>query len=82
MFLLLLYLSIHLIQILPFFSACNVISQSPEGSFTMVIPQQHRNCSFSIIYPVAIDISEFSLGHYNNFPKVMLVVAQQRLHIH
>ncbi|XP_029371983.1 corticotropin-releasing factor-binding protein [Echeneis naucrates] len=48
---------------------CNVISQSPEGTYTMVIPQQHRNCSFSIIYPVAIDISEFSLGHYNNFPK-------------
>ncbi|MEQ2194494.1 hypothetical protein XENOCAPTIV_030099 [Xenoophorus captivus] len=48
---------------------CNVISQSPEGSYTIVIPQQHRNCSFSIIYPVAIDISEFSLGHHNNFPK-------------
>uniref|UniRef100_A0A8D3E9J3 Corticotropin-releasing factor-binding protein n=1 Tax=Scophthalmus maximus TaxID=52904 RepID=A0A8D3E9J3_SCOMX len=48
---------------------CNVISQSPEGSFTMVIPQQHRNCSFSIIYPVEIDISEFSLGHTINFPK-------------
>lgn len=48
---------------------CNVISQSPEGSYTMVIPQQHRNCSFSIIYPVEIDVSEFSLGHYNNFPK-------------
>ncbi|XP_053195381.1 corticotropin-releasing factor-binding protein [Scomber japonicus] len=48
---------------------CNVISQSPEGSFTVVIPQQHRNCSFSIIYPVEIDISEFSLGHHNNFPK-------------
>lgn len=50
-------------------AACNVISQSPEGSYTMVIPQQHRNCSFSIIYPVEIDISEFSLGHHN-FPKV------------
>ncbi|XP_007548854.1 PREDICTED: corticotropin-releasing factor-binding protein [Poecilia mexicana] len=48
---------------------CNVISQSPEGSYTMVTPQQHRNCSFSIIYPVAIDISEFSLGHHSNFPK-------------
>ncbi|KAM9841436.1 corticotropin-releasing factor-binding protein isoform 2-T2 [Aulostomus maculatus] len=50
---------------------CNVISQAPEGSYTMVNPQQHRNCSFSIIYPVEIDISEFSLGHhdYNNFPK-------------
>ncbi|XP_029965999.1 corticotropin-releasing factor-binding protein-like [Salarias fasciatus] len=48
---------------------CNVISQS-RGSYTMVIPQQHRNCSFSIIYPVEIDVSEFSLGHYNNFPKV------------
>ncbi|CAK6963556.1 corticotropin-releasing factor-binding protein [Scomber scombrus] len=48
---------------------CNVISQSPEGSYSVVIPQQHRNCSFSIIYPVAIDISEFSLGHHNNLPK-------------
>ncbi|XP_069015831.1 corticotropin-releasing factor-binding protein [Embiotoca jacksoni] len=48
---------------------CNVISQSPEGSYTMVIPQQHRNCSFSIIYPVEIDISEFNLGHFSNFPK-------------
>ncbi|XP_068430426.1 corticotropin-releasing factor-binding protein [Clinocottus analis] len=48
---------------------CNVISQSPEGSYTMVSPQQHRNCSFSIIYPVEIDVSEFSLGHYNKFPK-------------
>ncbi|XP_041826132.1 corticotropin-releasing factor-binding protein [Melanotaenia boesemani] len=48
---------------------CNVISQSPEGTYTMVSPQQQRNCSFSIIYPVAIDISEFSLGHHSNFPK-------------
>ncbi|XP_013882590.1 corticotropin-releasing factor-binding protein [Austrofundulus limnaeus] len=39
----------------------------------MVSPQQHRNCSFSIVYPVAIDISEFSLGHRNNFPKRSLV---------
>ncbi|XP_068608985.1 corticotropin-releasing factor-binding protein [Brachionichthys hirsutus] len=44
---------------------CNVISQSPEGSYTMVTPQQHRNCSFSIIYPVEIDVSEFSLGHFD-----------------
>lgn len=51
-------------------AACNVISQSPEGSYTMVIPQQHRNCSFSIIYPVEIDISEFSLGQFNHLPKV------------
>nr|XP_061800277.1 corticotropin-releasing factor-binding protein-like [Nerophis lumbriciformis] len=49
---------------------CNVISQSPEGSFTMVSPQQHRNCSFSIIYPVEVDISEFSsFGLRGNFPK-------------
>ncbi|XP_071372622.1 corticotropin-releasing factor-binding protein isoform X1 [Centroberyx affinis] len=48
---------------------CNVISQTPEGSYTMLIPQQHRNCSFSIIYPVEIKISEFSLGHHINFPK-------------
>lgn len=51
-------------------AACNVISQSPEGSYTMVIPQQHRNCSFSIIYPVEIDISEFSLEQFNHLSKV------------
>uniref|UniRef100_A0A1A8RE23 Corticotropin-releasing factor-binding protein n=1 Tax=Nothobranchius rachovii TaxID=451742 RepID=A0A1A8RE23_9TELE len=28
---------------------CNIMSQSPEGSFTMVIPHQHRNCSFSCV---------------------------------
>ncbi|XP_077398498.1 corticotropin-releasing factor-binding protein-like [Vanacampus margaritifer] len=49
---------------------CNVISQSPEGTFTMVSPQQYRNCSFSIVYPVEVDISEFStLGFRGNFPK-------------
>uniref|UniRef100_A0A1A8EP77 Corticotropin-releasing factor-binding protein n=1 Tax=Nothobranchius korthausae TaxID=1143690 RepID=A0A1A8EP77_9TELE len=52
---------------------CNVISQSPEGTYTMASPQQHRNCSFSIIYPVAIDISEFSLGRHNNLPKRALL---------
>ncbi|CAN9513052.1 unnamed protein product [Ophioblennius macclurei] len=41
---------------------CNIMSQSPEGSFTMVIPHQHRNCSFSIIYPVEIRLTELSLG--------------------
>ncbi|XP_023678808.1 corticotropin-releasing factor-binding protein isoform X1 [Paramormyrops kingsleyae] len=45
---------------------CNVISQTPEGSFTMVIPQQHKNCSFSIIYPVEIQIAELSLGNLND----------------
>ncbi|XP_053556429.1 corticotropin-releasing factor-binding protein [Bombina bombina] len=44
---------------------CNVISQSPNGRFTMVIPHQHRNCSFSIIYPVMIKISDLTLGHFN-----------------
>ncbi|XP_046873863.1 corticotropin-releasing factor-binding protein [Hypomesus transpacificus] len=47
---------------------CNVISQTPEGTFTMVIPQQHRNCSFSIIYPVEVQVSELNLGHLNDFP--------------
>nr|XP_054587586.1 corticotropin-releasing factor-binding protein [Nothobranchius furzeri]XP_054587587.1 corticotropin-releasing factor-binding protein [Nothobranchius furzeri] len=41
---------------------CNIMSQSPEGSFTMVIPHQHRNCSFSIIYPVEIQLTDLSLG--------------------
>ncbi|XP_029365585.1 corticotropin-releasing factor-binding protein-like isoform X1 [Echeneis naucrates] len=41
---------------------CNIMSQSPEGSFTMVIPHQRRNCSFSIIYPVEIRLTELSLG--------------------
>ncbi|KAJ6669802.1 hypothetical protein lerEdw1_000351 [Lerista edwardsae] len=44
---------------------CNVISQTPAGRFTMVIPHQHRNCSFSIIYPVVIKISDLKLGHLN-----------------
>ncbi|XP_054843290.1 corticotropin-releasing factor-binding protein [Eublepharis macularius] len=44
---------------------CNVISQTPAGRFTMVIPHQHRNCSFSIIYPVVIKISDLMLGHLN-----------------
>ncbi|XP_061913409.1 corticotropin-releasing factor-binding protein [Entelurus aequoreus] len=57
---------------------CNVLSQSPEGSYTMVIPQQHRNCSFSIIYPVEVDVSEFTLGLRSNFPKrSMLGCASQ-----
>ncbi|XP_068594464.1 corticotropin-releasing factor-binding protein-like [Brachionichthys hirsutus] len=41
---------------------CNIISQSPEGSFTMVMPHERRNCSFSIIYPVEIRLTELSLG--------------------
>ncbi|CAG07814.1 unnamed protein product [Tetraodon nigroviridis] len=41
---------------------CNIMSQSPEGSFTMVIPHQRRNCSFSIIYPVEIRLTALSLG--------------------
>ncbi|XP_051847920.1 corticotropin-releasing factor-binding protein [Antechinus flavipes] len=45
---------------------CNVISQTPSGRFTMVIPHQHRNCSFSIIYPVVIKISDLILGHLNS----------------
>lgn len=38
------------------------MSQSPEGSFTMVIPHERRNCSFSIIYPVEIRLTELGLG--------------------
>ncbi|XP_053145002.1 corticotropin-releasing factor-binding protein [Hemicordylus capensis] len=45
---------------------CNVISQTPAGRFTMVIPHQHRNCSFSIIYPVMIKIYDIMLGHLNS----------------
>ncbi|XP_062307207.1 corticotropin-releasing factor-binding protein-like [Osmerus eperlanus] len=41
---------------------CNVMSQSPEGSFTMVLPHLNRNCSFSIIYPVEVQLTELSLG--------------------
>ncbi|KAK2495634.1 hypothetical protein MC885_008876 [Smutsia gigantea] len=44
---------------------CNVISQTPNGRFTLIVPHQHRNCSFSIIYPVAIKISDLTLGHLN-----------------
>ncbi|KAM6986592.1 corticotropin-releasing factor-binding protein [Aplochiton taeniatus] len=53
---------------------CNIISQTLEGSFTMVIPQQHRNCSFSIVYPVEIQVSELSLGHLNDFPMKRSVI--------
>uniref|UniRef100_A0A8C8UJ01 Corticotropin-releasing factor-binding protein n=1 Tax=Peromyscus maniculatus bairdii TaxID=230844 RepID=A0A8C8UJ01_PERMB len=42
---------------------CNVISQTSSGRFTLVVPHQHQNCSFSIIYPVAIRISDLTLGH-------------------
>ncbi|XP_029442123.1 corticotropin-releasing factor-binding protein [Rhinatrema bivittatum] len=45
---------------------CNVISQTPNGRFTMVIPHQHRNCSFSIIYPVVIKISDLTLGYFSD----------------
>ncbi|XP_064422887.1 corticotropin-releasing factor-binding protein [Latimeria chalumnae] len=45
---------------------CNIISQTPTGRFSMVIPHQHRNCSFSIIYPVEIKISDLTLGHFND----------------
>ncbi|XP_076836713.1 corticotropin-releasing factor-binding protein [Brachyhypopomus gauderio] len=48
---------------------CNVISQTPEGRFSMVVPQQHRNCSYSIIYPVEIQIGELSLGHQNDLKR-------------
>ncbi|XP_059910466.1 corticotropin-releasing factor-binding protein-like [Gadus macrocephalus] len=41
---------------------CNIMSQSPEGSFTMVMPHHHWNCSFSIIYPVELQLTELSLG--------------------
>ncbi|NXD73056.1 CRHBP protein, partial [Eolophus roseicapillus] len=67
----------------PCAAACNVISQTPSGRFTMVIPHQHRNCSFSIIYPVVIKISDLILGHLNGlflkvsclFPKKLLPSA-------
>ncbi|EDM10099.1 corticotropin releasing hormone binding protein [Rattus norvegicus] len=42
---------------------CNIISQTPSGRFTLVVPYQHQNCSFSIIYPVTIKISDLALGH-------------------
>uniref|UniRef100_A0A8C1TD50 Corticotropin-releasing factor-binding protein n=1 Tax=Cyprinus carpio TaxID=7962 RepID=A0A8C1TD50_CYPCA len=54
---------------------CNVVSQTPEGSFTMIIPQQHRNCSFSIIYPVEIQIGELSLGQHNDLKRSILGCA-------
>ncbi|PNI10706.1 CRHBP isoform 4 [Pan troglodytes] len=36
---------------------CNVISQTPNGKFTLVVPHQHRNCSFSIIYLCCLLVS-------------------------
>ncbi|XP_054630846.1 corticotropin-releasing factor-binding protein-like isoform X1 [Dunckerocampus dactyliophorus] len=54
---------------------CNIMSQSPEGSFTMVMAHQHRNCSFSIIYPVEIQLTQLSLEQATSneiSPKVRL----------
>lgn len=70
---------------LSLFVACNVVSQTPEGSFTMVIPQQHRNCSFSIIYPVEIQIGELSLGQHNDLKvsiQIHLISGQESQHLH
>ncbi|XP_078252888.1 corticotropin-releasing factor-binding protein [Rhinoraja longicauda] len=41
---------------------CNIISQNSEGRFTMVIPHEQRNCSYSIIYPTEIRILNMILG--------------------
>lgn len=56
-------------------AACNIISQTPAGSFTMVIPHQRRNCSFSIIYPVDIEITKLSL-HQSQSNDVALEVSR------
>uniref|UniRef100_A0A8C5K7G4 Corticotropin-releasing factor-binding protein n=1 Tax=Jaculus jaculus TaxID=51337 RepID=A0A8C5K7G4_JACJA len=45
---------------------CLLRSKTRLG-FTLVVPHQHRNCSFSIIYPVAIKISDLTLGHLHGF---------------
>nr|XP_002723067.2 corticotropin-releasing factor-binding protein isoform X1 [Oryctolagus cuniculus] len=41
---------------------CNVVSPTPSGRFTLVVPRQRRNCSFSVVYPVVIRISDLALG--------------------
>ncbi|XP_059132282.1 corticotropin-releasing factor-binding protein [Peromyscus eremicus] len=51
------------VKTVPTLFPCNVISQTSSGRFTLVVPHQHQNCSFSIIYPVAIRISDLTLGH-------------------
>ncbi|XP_055487444.1 corticotropin-releasing factor-binding protein [Leucoraja erinacea] len=45
---------------------CNMISKNPEGRFTMVIPHRQSNCSFSMIYPTEVRISNVTLGHTND----------------
>ncbi|XP_028313710.1 corticotropin-releasing factor-binding protein-like [Gouania willdenowi] len=45
---------------------CNIMSQTPEGSFTVVIPHERKNCSFSIIYPVELRVTQLSLGQAKN----------------
>ncbi|KAH0628013.1 hypothetical protein JD844_008661 [Phrynosoma platyrhinos] len=60
---------------------CNVISQTPAGRFTMLIPHQHRNCSFSIIYPVMIKISDLMLGHLNGLHLKLLRYPQAQMKI-
>jgi len=48
----------------------------------MVIPHQHRNCSFSIIYPVVIKISDLILGHLNGlFLKVSYLFPKKYNHM-
>uniref|UniRef100_A0A8C0LQF1 Corticotropin-releasing factor-binding protein n=1 Tax=Canis lupus dingo TaxID=286419 RepID=A0A8C0LQF1_CANLU len=58
---------------------CNVISQTPNGRFTLVVPHLHRNCSFSIIYPAVIKISDLTLGHLSG---LQLKVKPSVSHLH
>ncbi|XP_058512319.1 corticotropin-releasing factor-binding protein [Ochotona princeps] len=44
---------------------CNAVSPSPSGRFTLVVPQQRRNCSFSVVYPVVVRISDLALGRFS-----------------
>lgn len=60
--------------------ACNIMSQSPEGSFTMVMPHQRRNCSFSIIYPVEMQVTDLSLGDAKSNEITPLVRHRQTGH--
>lgn len=37
-------------------AACNAVSPSADGVHTLALPPDRASCSFSIIYPVALEL--------------------------
>lgn len=44
------------------FLACNVVSPTPSGRYRLSSDNHQQRCTFSIIYPSCISITELSLG--------------------